>query len=48
MRSLADATSVRLLHMALNWLIVERLTLPEVYSEQEADDLVARAVERLV
>lgn len=43
-----DATSVRLLHMALNWLIVERLTLPEVYSEQEADDLVARAVERLV
>ncbi|MBE1532744.1 TetR/AcrR family transcriptional regulator [Actinomadura algeriensis] len=42
-----DATSVRLLHMALNWLIVERLTLPEVYSEQEADDLVARAVERL-
>ncbi|MEU6077017.1 TetR family transcriptional regulator [Micromonospora sp. NPDC047074] len=42
-----DATSVRLLHMALNWLIVERLTLPEVYSEQESDDLVARAVERL-
>jgi len=42
-----DATSVRLLHMALNWLIVERLTLPELYSEQEADDLVARAVERL-
>ena len=43
-----DATSVRLLHMALNWLIVERLTLPGVYSEQEADELVARAVERLI
>ncbi|MFB4315297.1 TetR/AcrR family transcriptional regulator [Actinomadura sp. 21ATH] len=43
-----DETSVRLLHMALNWLIVERLTLPEVYSEEEADELVARAVARLV
>lgn len=43
-----DSTSVRLLHMALNWLIVERLTLPEVYSEQEADELVAHAVERLI
>src|SRR5699024_2229998 len=43
-----DATSVRLLHMALHWLIVERLTLPGVYSEQEADELVARAVERLI
>lgn len=43
-----DSTSVRLLHMALNWLIIERLTLPGVYSEQEADELVARAVERLI
>lgn len=43
-----DATSVRLLHMALNWLIVERLTLPGVYTEQEADELVAQAVERLI
>ena len=43
-----DATSVRLLHMALNWLIVERLTLPGVYTEQEADELVDHAVERLI
>lgn len=43
-----DEASVRLLHMALNWLIVEQLTLPEVYSEQEADELVACAVERLI
>lgn len=43
-----DDTSVLLLYLALNWLIVERLTLPDIFSEQEAHDLVAKAVERLV
>ncbi|WP_347954632.1 TetR/AcrR family transcriptional regulator [Gordonia aichiensis] len=42
-----DATSVRLLHLALNWLIVERLTLPDVFSEEEAEELIGDAVERL-
>ncbi|MER5420076.1 hypothetical protein ABT356_09560 [Streptosporangium roseum] len=43
-----DATSVLLLYLALNWLIVERLTLPEIFTEQEVRDLVAAAVERAV
>ncbi|TYB44753.1 TetR/AcrR family transcriptional regulator [Actinomadura chibensis] len=41
-----DATSVRLLYLALNWLIVEHLTLPGVFSDEDVDDLVAVAVER--
>ncbi|WP_327087646.1 TetR family transcriptional regulator [Nonomuraea sp. NBC_01738] len=43
-----DAKGVLLLYLALNWLIVERLTLPDIFTEQEAHDLVALAVERLV
>lgn len=43
-----DATSVLLLYLALNWLIVEQLTLPEIFTEQEVRDLVAAAVERVV
>ncbi|WP_165953699.1 TetR/AcrR family transcriptional regulator [Streptomyces sp. 8K308] len=43
-----DATAVRLLMMALNWLIVEQLTLPGVFSEEERERLVAAAVERIV
>ncbi|MFI6586779.1 TetR/AcrR family transcriptional regulator [Embleya sp. NPDC050493] len=43
-----DATAVRLLYLALNWLIVEQLTLPDVFSEAERDQLVAAAVERIV
>ncbi|WP_067794049.1 TetR/AcrR family transcriptional regulator [Actinomadura formosensis] len=43
-----DATSVRLLYLALNWLIVEHLTLPGVFSDEEVQDLVAIAVERAV
>ena len=42
-----DATTVVLLHLALNWLITERLTLPGIFSEQQAHDLVAAAVERI-
>ncbi|TDD88189.1 TetR/AcrR family transcriptional regulator [Actinomadura rubrisoli] len=43
-----DATSVRLLYLALNWLIVERLTLPGVFSEEDVRRLVADAVERVL
>ncbi|MFF7247036.1 TetR/AcrR family transcriptional regulator [Embleya sp. NPDC008237] len=43
-----DATAVRLLYLALNWLIVEQLTLPDVFSEAEREQLVAAAVERIV
>ncbi len=43
-----DATSVKLLMLALNWLIVEQLTLPGVFPEEERDALVAAAVDRIV
>lgn len=43
-----DADSVRLLYLALNWLIVEHLTLPGVFTEEEVRDLVEIAVERVV
>lgn len=41
-----DATSVKLLILALNWLIVETLTLPDLFTQEEVDDLVVKAVER--
>ncbi|GAA0644173.1 TetR/AcrR family transcriptional regulator [Streptomyces thermocarboxydovorans] len=43
-----DATAVKLLYLALNWLIVEQLTLPEVFGEAERERLVTAAVERIV
>ncbi|MFD4022923.1 TetR/AcrR family transcriptional regulator [Streptomyces sp. NPDC058576] len=43
-----DATAVRLLYLAYNWLIVEQLTLPGVFSEAERAQLVEAAVERIV
>jgi len=43
-----DATTVVLLYLAINWLILERLTLPGVFTEEELHDLVDRAVERIV
>ncbi|MEV5298148.1 TetR/AcrR family transcriptional regulator [Amycolatopsis methanolica] len=43
-----DATAVRLLILTLSWMIVEQLTLPDVYGEAERDELIAAAVERLV
>ncbi|GAA3266391.1 TetR/AcrR family transcriptional regulator [Streptomyces lavendulae] len=43
-----DAMAVKLLFLTLNWLIVEQLTLPDVFSEAERDELVAAAVERIV
>ncbi|RBQ21019.1 TetR/AcrR family transcriptional regulator [Spongiactinospora rosea] len=41
-----DPTSVLLLYLALNWLIVERLTLPDIFDEQQVHDLVEVAVRR--
>lgn len=41
-----DATSVKLLILTLNWLIVEMLTLPELFTPEEIDELVVKAVER--
>ncbi|MFF3735393.1 TetR/AcrR family transcriptional regulator [Streptomyces sp. NPDC002476] len=43
-----DATAVRLLYLAFNWLIAEQLTLPGVFSEAEREQLVEAAVERIV
>lgn len=43
-----DAMAVRLLYLALNWLIVEQLTLPDVFTPEERDRLVTAAVERIV
>ncbi|WP_331766236.1 TetR family transcriptional regulator [Embleya sp. NBC_00896] len=43
-----DATAVRLLYLAFNWLIVEQLTLPGVFSEADREHLITAAVERIV
>lgn len=40
------STSVVLLYLALNWLIQERLTLPDIFTEQEIHELVDTAVQR--
>lgn len=41
-----DATTVVLLYLAMNWVIVERLTLPDVFGEEDIHDLVTTVVER--
>lgn len=43
-----DATAVKLLIATLNWLIVEQLTLPDVFTDADRDALVDAAVERIV
>ncbi|MFF8032821.1 MULTISPECIES: TetR/AcrR family transcriptional regulator [unclassified Streptomyces] len=43
-----DATAVKLLYLALNWLIVEQLTLPDVFTPEERERLVTAAVDRIV
>ncbi|MEU5900795.1 MULTISPECIES: TetR/AcrR family transcriptional regulator [Streptomyces] len=43
-----DATAVKLLYLAFNWLIVEQLTLPDFLTDAERDALVAAAVDRIV
>ncbi|MEU0939960.1 MULTISPECIES: TetR family transcriptional regulator [unclassified Embleya] len=43
-----DTMAVKLLMLTLNWLIVEQLTLPDVFTEAEREELVTAAVERIV
>ncbi|MCU1645185.1 MAG: HTH-type transcriptional regulator BetI [Nocardia sp.] len=43
-----DADAVLLLYLALNWLIVERLTLPGIFTEEQSAALVRVAVERAI
>jgi AcrR family transcriptional regulator len=43
-----DATGVVLLYLAMNWLIVERLTLPDVFTDEQVRRLVDDAVERFL
>jgi AcrR family transcriptional regulator len=43
-----DGTMVVLLWLALNWLIVERLTLPDLFTEEQRRDLVTALVDRLL
>jgi DNA-binding transcriptional regulator YbjK len=43
-----DATTVVVLYLALNWLILERLTLPDVFPDDGVNDLVTEVVERIL
>ncbi|WP_329080571.1 TetR/AcrR family transcriptional regulator [Streptosporangium sp. NBC_01469] len=43
-----DATTVVLLYLALNWLIMERLTLPDIFPESRIHPLVTDLVERVL
>ncbi|MFJ5231001.1 TetR/AcrR family transcriptional regulator [Kitasatospora sp. NPDC088391] len=43
-----DATTVQLLYLALNWLILERLTLPDLFAPQQRTALVDALVTRLL
>jgi AcrR family transcriptional regulator len=43
-----DATTVVVLYLALNWLILERLTLPDVFPDDGVHDLVTEVVERIL
>ena len=43
-----DSTSVVLLYLALNCLIVERLTVSDIFTEQEIHELVDVAVRRML
>ncbi|WP_204039361.1 TetR/AcrR family transcriptional regulator [Acrocarpospora phusangensis] len=43
-----DASAVLLLYLAMSWLIVEQLTLPDVFTETQLQELVELAVARLI
>jgi DNA-binding transcriptional regulator YbjK len=43
-----DEDTVVLLYLALNWLILERLTLPGIFDEQRSAELVRTIVERAI
>ncbi|WP_439678358.1 TetR/AcrR family transcriptional regulator [Embleya sp. MST-111070] len=42
------STAVLLIYLAMNWLILEQLTLPDVFTDVERDELIRRAVQRIV
>lgn len=41
-----DETTVELLYSGLNWMILDRLTLPDLFDDEHLDRLAAAAVER--
>ncbi|MFI6694517.1 TetR/AcrR family transcriptional regulator [Streptomyces sp. NPDC050433] len=43
-----DADAIKMIYLAANWLVVERLTLPGVFSEEEAARLIGDLVERVL
>ncbi|WP_405798035.1 TetR/AcrR family transcriptional regulator [Streptomyces sp. NBC_01506] len=43
-----DADAVKMIYLAANWLVVERLTLPGVFSEEETARLIGELVERVL
>ncbi|MEU8894941.1 TetR family transcriptional regulator [Nocardia sp. NPDC048505] len=43
-----DEESVVLLYLTLNWLILDRLTLPEIFTEEQGQALIEEAVHRLI
>ncbi|WP_280344248.1 TetR/AcrR family transcriptional regulator [Nocardia neocaledoniensis] len=43
-----DESTVILLYLAMNWLVVEHLTLPTLFTEQQSMELIETAVERAI
>ncbi|MGY2063622.1 TetR/AcrR family transcriptional regulator, partial [Nocardia gipuzkoensis] len=43
-----DEDAVVLMYLALNWLILERLTLPGIFDEKRAAELVTTIVDRAI
>lgn len=43
-----DEESVLLLYLALNWLVVEQLTLPEIFTPERQQELIRIAVDRVI
>ncbi|MBF6250926.1 TetR/AcrR family transcriptional regulator [Nocardia farcinica] len=43
-----DAETVELLYLALNWLILEHLTLPDIFDADRSAHLIETAVARLI
>lgn len=43
-----DVDAVKMIYLATNWLVVERLTLPGVFQAEEAVALISGLVERLL
>ncbi|MCM2393329.1 TetR/AcrR family transcriptional regulator [Streptomyces albipurpureus] len=43
-----DPDAIRMIYLATNWLVLERLTLPDVFPPEQAADLITSLVERLI